>query len=167
MIVIDIEARALARHRDFQPGYGRRTPQDKPGRPWRRENDGPRPDRLEQSRVALERLTKPKPSAAEADHPKPKARAKKDAPHNEHNAAQIERTRQRTVRFLQAVADGARTNAAVAVVLGESQDETRFICEKSVKRGLLAKGDLTIVGKLRVVPLKLTDAGRAFLEANQ
>lgn len=160
MIVIDIAQRAALRAYDFHPGYGRRTDADR--RPARRvvmPNDGPAPDREARAAAILQRIETPKPWMREPNEEKRET-------FNDGNAAMLEMSRRRMVRYLQALIEGAHTNAEVAAKIGEDQDIIHYIGARAAKRGLLVKGELALVGKMRVVPLTITDAGRAWLEAN-
>jgi hypothetical protein len=153
--MIDIEARAVQRMTAFNPGYARRTDTDKPGKPWPRPNDGPAPDREAKAAELRALLLRPK---AEPQAPK----------------VMPERTpldqiiaRGRTVRYLAAVVAGAQTNREAATAMGEQDDHVRYVCDRAVERGYLTKGALEQRGKIRVAPLTITPAGRAFLEAHQ
>lgn len=144
MIVIDIEARALAR--DTRPAVQfRRTATDRPGRPWRLPNDGPAPDRIARAEALRETLRRRQTQLPQ------------DA-----GVAKPETFERNMIRSLRLIADGKALLIDIAPALGFGVDRVRQFCNELAFRGLVTK-TLEQRENVRVAIYTATEAGRKHL----
>lgn len=144
MIVIDIEARALAR--EARPAIQfRRTSTDRPGRVWRLPNDGPEPDRVARAEALRETLRRKHTQLPQdAGIPRPDT---------------FERNMTRSLRL---IAEGKALLIEIAPALGFCVDRVRQFCNDLALRGLVTK-TLEQRDNVRVAIYTATEAGRAHL----
>lgn len=145
--VIDVEARALLRTRNFQPGYARRTAQDLQGRPVHRPNDYRPADWWDRHQEAADRL-------------KVRTAAVKSEPPPETGRTQAFETS--LIQCLQAIKNGAQIINDVAEGFDVGLERVRDFLTEAHRRGLLTKTLQYRNGKGFNL-WALTDAGAAAL----
>lgn len=138
--LIDIEARALAR--ETRPAIQfRRTATDRPGRPWRQENDAPRPDWFARSEMLKARLLRPQVGGRDSRGTRSSA------------------YEQRLTQALKAVAAGHEILKDIAPEISTSIERARDFMIEAKTRGFVTVTKDQVNGSITCF-YALTDAGK-------